>query len=130
MSEEYPIHPTLDSLIRFHKEFSQVTFPRGIPAPTFLWKDILQSLTKFEAEVVKVSHEYMCGEEVVLNKLNVDHEFINLIKDFEVRSADDSEYLKKLSAYHEQVKVMVGLIENCARELGNPCNKYKGNNYD
>ena len=70
VEEEYPIHPILDELIQSYKEFKTVVFPRGMPKPVDLWKEILQNLTKYEAHIVLVTGEYLCGDIIKADDLD------------------------------------------------------------
>jgi len=125
VEEEYPIDPTLDKLIQSFKEFQHVTFPRGMPKPAPVWKEVLQNVTRYEAHIIKVASDYLCGNLVKADDLNPPEALKQVMQTFKVRSADDSDFLNSLMEYRKQIENMAYLIQDCVEELGNPCQKFR-----
>ncbi len=123
--EEYPIHPTLDRLIQHFKKFSNVEFPRGAPKPIEPWMDIIRGLTRYEASVASKAYDYLCGKEAVVTGMACPEELKNHMNAMKVPSDEESQFLNKLLAYRNQIEEIGFDIEDCVRELGNPCKQFR-----
>lgn len=119
MTEHYPIHPTLDQLIQKFKQFSQVTFPRGIP-DLKQWAPLVKGLTTYERFVIEQAQIYMSGQAVDTTKLKCDKIFLQTLQSFATNSLADSNYMKNFLTYKNDIDILVNLIEDCIEELGNP----------
>lgn len=123
--EEYPIHPTLDSLIQRFKKFSTEGFPRGIPQPAVNWREILQGLTRYESTVVPQVYEYLTGQKADLSNLSCPEALKLNMQGFKLSSVEESDFLNKLIGYRNQIDALVFALEDCVNELGNPCTKFR-----
>lgn len=124
--EEYPIHPILDELIQSYKEFKTVVFPRGMPKPVDVWKEILQNLTKYEAHIVLVTGEYLCGDIIKADDLDPPEKLKEVMQAIKIRSAEDSDFLNNLMEYRKQIEAIAHHLQDCVYELGNPCQTFRG----
>lgn len=125
VEEEYPINPTLDSLIQAFKEFKYVTFPRGMPKPASIWKELIQPLTKYEAHIIQVANDYLCGQVIKTDDLAPPENLKLTMDNFNIRSVEDNDYWIELVKYKKQIEKIAYLIEDCVQELGNPCQKFR-----
>ncbi len=122
----YPIHPLLDELIQTFKSFSAVEFPRGMPVgQQDIWLPTIRCVTRFEASVIGQASEYLCGRQIDLSQIKYHQESKTALQAQKAFSDAEHLFLVKLKQYQETTEKILFLMEDCVRELGNPCQSYK-----
>lgn len=125
VDQPYPIHETLDKLIQNFKEFRNKTFPRGIPQPVSDWKNHLQAITQFEAQMIRLVSDYMGGQKVDLQKIPAAKLLKENLRSFLSTKNETNNYRDQLIDYTDQIETLGFLLQDCCETLGNPCSQYK-----
>lgn len=125
IDHDSPIHPLLDDLIQKYKHFSQVEFPRGVPAPAANWKPLLQQLTQYEARSIGEVHKYLSGELAEPKNTICPPELKKQLEGFVTHDVAARDYVNKLNLYLKHIETIAHLLQDCAEQLGNPCQTFR-----